>query len=134
MKAQGSGTILVFSLISLIGLLIMLFTKSTALFHTFALERMRYAQNQLALNALMEYAVAICSVKNIENSWSSTLEHWPDEKSTLLGRIEIVHQGQDFHIVAQLTSHETVLGKVMCCVRHVDGKYTIRDWITQESG
>ncbi len=120
---DGSALIFVSILVAFVGIIVMLFTRSSTLYYTFTIDRMQHARSQFALEALTHYGVARCIAKEkpLKKKWSKALQSWPMPNGPYQGNLSVLKKNSCFHIRSELLKSNKTMGKIECIVR-TDGQ------------
>ncbi len=131
MNKSGSALIFVSLLMTFVGIIIILFTRSSMLYYGFALERIQYIRSQYALDALAQYGIARCfALKKTSNErWEDRFEKWPPPDGPYQGDIKISIKDKVYHIDSAIFHHKQLLGRIHCSLHISSEKEAlIDDW------
>ncbi len=131
MNKSGSALIFVSLLMTFVGIIIILFTRSSMLYYGFAIERIHYMRSQYALDALAQYGVACCLApkKTLNKRREERFEKWPPPDGPYQGDIKISIKDKIYHIDSAIFHHQMLLGKIHCSLHISSEKEAlIDDW------
>lgn len=116
---DGSALIFVSILVAFVGIIVMLFARSSTLYYAFTVDRMQHVRSQLALEALTHYGIARCIAKEkpIEKEWSQTMQSWPVPHGPYQGKLSLLKKNSCFHIRSELLKNDIIISKMECIVR-----------------
>jgi hypothetical protein len=132
MNKSGSALIFVSLLMTFVGIIIILFTRSSMLYYGFAIERIHYIRSQYALDALAQYGIACCLApkKNPNERWDGQFEKWPPPDGPYQGDIKISIKNKIYYIDAAIFHNKLLLGRIHCSLHISSEKEAfIDDWI-----
>ncbi len=131
MNRSGSALIFVSLLMAFVGIIIILFTRSSMLYYGFSIERIHYIRSQYALDALAQYGIACClaSKKNPSEWREERFEKWPPPDGPYQGDVKISIKNKIHHIDSAIFHNNQLLGRIHCSLHISRKKETfIDDW------
>ena len=116
---DGSALIFVSILVAFVGIIVMLFARSSTLYYAFTVDRMQHVRSQLALEALTHYGIARCIAqeKPIQKEWSQKVGSWPVPNGPYQGNLSILKENSCFHIRSELLKNHKTMSKMESIVR-----------------
>ncbi len=127
MNKKGSALIFVSLLMAFVGIIAILFTRSSMLYYGFAIDRIHHIRSQYALDALAQYGVA--QAISSQKASNEKFEKWPFPDGPYQGKLKIVKAKDCSRIYCELFQCGVSLGKVSCVVHASSGqKGYIDEW------
>ena len=128
MNRSGSALIFVSVLMSFVGIIAILCTRSSMLYYGFSIDRIQHVRSQFALHALTEYGIARC-IKH-KKGWEERFEKWPYPDGPYQGNIKISMPDKDkiCHIKASLFQSKVPLCNIHCSLHLHEKEVIIEDW------
>ncbi len=131
MNKSGSALIFVSLLMAFVGIIVILFTRSSMLYYGFAIDRIHHIRSQYALDALAQYGIARClaSKKTSTKGWEGQFEKWPPPDGPYQGDIKISIKDKIYHIDSAIFHNKLLLGKIYCSLQISSEKEAlVDDW------
>ncbi|HLE76444.1 MAG TPA: hypothetical protein VI521_01585 [Candidatus Babeliales bacterium] len=127
---SGSALIFVSLLVAFVGIIVMLFARSSSLYYAFSVDRMQHARAQYALEALAQYGIAcaLASSKQSEAEWNTQLQGWPVPNGPYQGIVTVDVKNKTYSITAELFKGTVSCGKIQCAVDVSDKNAIIQEW------
>jgi hypothetical protein len=127
MNKNGSALIFVSFIMAFVGIIAILFTRSTILYYGYAVERIQHIRAQYALDALGKYGIARALTGKKKSPIN--LNVWPPLDGPYRALLQLHSDKNQIHIIGKLLFDNKKIGTVECDVDTLEnGEKIVRNW------